>query len=85
MQNNNNNGNDISSKLYNALKLKYKSEILAASATLEIYFNNCVGIGEHPQQLEEMDKLLSKMADNDDKMEQLEKNFSKYDEKQAGN
>ena len=37
-----------------------------------IYFNNSVGIGEHPQQLEEMDKLLEKMANSKDKLELLD-------------
>ena len=47
---------NLSNELYNALELKYKSDIATARATVQIYFNNSVGIGEHPQQLEEMDK-----------------------------
>ena len=68
---------NISNCLYNALKSKYNSEIQEAKATLLIYFSNPVAIGEHPQHLEEMDKLISKMTDNEDKLECLEKNFSK--------
>jgi len=41
-------------------------------ATLLIYFNNSVGIGEHPQHLEEMDKLVEKMTNAKDKLEMLE-------------
>ena len=37
--------------LYKALVSKYESEIAHCVATLSIYFNNSVGIGEHPQQL----------------------------------
>jgi hypothetical protein len=43
--------------LQDALELKYRAQIAEAKATLSIYFENSVGIGEHPQHLEEMDKL----------------------------
>jgi hypothetical protein len=43
-----------------------------AEATLLIYFNNPVGIGEHPQHLEEMDKFVEKMTNAKDKLEMLE-------------
>ena len=36
-------------------------------------FNNPVGIGEHPQ-LEEMDKLITKMVDANDKLQLLNLN-----------
>ena len=58
--------------LLNALKDKYEAEISAAHATINIYLDNAVGIGEHPQHLEEIDKLLSKIADAKDKIEALE-------------
>jgi len=58
--------------LYKALESKYKSQIDEAKATLSVYFNNSVGIGEHPQHLEEMDKLVSQMAEALDKLETLE-------------
>ena len=66
---------DIQNALYNALKSKYQSEIHTAKATLLIYFNNSVGIGEHPQHLEEMDKQIGIIADNEDKLDSLEKHF----------
>ena len=43
-----------------------------SEATLLIYFNNPVGIGEHPQHLEEMDKFVEKMTNAKDKLEMLE-------------
>ena len=63
----------IKEHLFNALKLKYEAEIQECRATLMIYFNNSVGIGEHPQQLEEMDKLLEKMVNAEDKLGVLKK------------
>ena len=55
-----------------ALEDKYEAEISAAHATINIYLTNSVGIGEHPQHLEEIDKLLSKIAEAKDKKEALE-------------
>ena len=65
--------NKISEKMYEALTLRYRSEMAESEATLLIYFNNSVGIGEHPQHLEEMDKLVEKFANAQDKLESLEK------------
>ena len=60
-----------STLLQDALELKYRAQIAEAKATLSIYFENSVGIGEHPQHLEEMDKLISQLADAQDKLEAL--------------
>jgi methylaspartate ammonia-lyase len=61
----------IKEKMTEALRLKYLSEIAEAEATLTIYFTNPVGIGEHPQHLEEMDKLIEKLANSKDKLDAL--------------
>ena len=53
-------------------------EIEQARATLLIYFNNNVAIGEHPQHLEEMDTLLCKMVDANDKLSMLQEKFEQY-------
>ena len=45
--------------LFKALDKQYDAEIAAAYASALIYFNNSVGIGEHPQHLDELDKLIS--------------------------
>jgi len=62
-------------ELLNALRLKYESEIQQHKATILIYLSNPVGIGEHPQHLEEMDTLLEKMTAAHDKLEILNKYF----------
>jgi hypothetical protein len=59
--------------MYEAMTLKYRSEMAEAEATLLVYFTNPVGIGEHPQHIEEMDKLVEKFANAQDKLESLEK------------
>ena len=43
-----------------ALARKYEADIAQAKATMEIYLDNSVGIGEHPQHIEELDKLTNK-------------------------
>ena len=55
-----------------ALRARYEAEIAEADATINIYLNNSVGIGEHPQHLQEIDKLLGKIGHAKEKLEQLE-------------
>ena len=65
----------IGNELYISLCLKYKQEIQEYKATLLIYFENSVGIGDHPNHLDEMDKLIEKMACADEKLKILEHSF----------
>ena len=58
-----------------ALRAKYQAQKLGALATLEVYMNNAAGIGEHPQVIEEMDKLVRLVADADDCLETLDRVF----------
>ena len=58
--------------LLNALDDKYTAEISAADATINIYLDNSVGIGEHPQHLDEIDKLLQKIVDAEEKQKALQ-------------
>ena len=60
-------------ELLDALRARYEADIAEASATIEIYLTNSVGIGEHPQHLEEMNKLIDKIAQAEEKIEVLEK------------
>ena len=55
-----------------ALEDKYNAQISEAEATLKIYFTNSVGIGEHPQHIEEIDKLLQKIVDAQEKIKELQ-------------
>lgn len=62
--------------LYGALKKKYKAQIAESHATLLIYFDSSVGIGDHSTHLEDMDKLVTNIADAEDKLKALKKHFS---------
>ena len=52
----------IMSRILDALIDRYNAQISEAKATLEIYLNKSVGIGEHPQHVDEVDKLVAKIA-----------------------
>ena len=58
-----------------ALRAKYQAEKLEAIATLEVYATNSVGIGEHPQIIEEMAKLVEQVANANDCIEALDEIF----------
>ena len=58
--------------LLNALHDKYEAQISAAHATINIYLNSSVGIGELPQHLDELDKQLQIIADAEEKLNILE-------------
>tara|TARA_R100000654_G_scaffold5082_2_gene14605 strand:- start:3854 stop:4048 length:195 start_codon:yes stop_codon:yes gene_type:complete len=54
--------------LIKALEDKYNAQISEADATIKIYFENSVGIGEHPQHVDEVDKLIEKIANAEEKL-----------------
>jgi hypothetical protein len=58
-----------------ALRAKYQAQKLEALATLEVYMKSAVGIGEHPQIIEEMDKQVRSLADAEDCLETLDRVF----------
>tara|TARA_R100001015_G_C4624402_1_gene182539 strand:+ start:305 stop:517 length:213 start_codon:yes stop_codon:yes gene_type:complete len=58
----------VKSALIKALEDKYNAQISEADATIKIYFENSVGIGEHPQHIDEVDKLIEKIANAEEKL-----------------
>jgi 3-phosphoglycerate kinase len=58
-----------------ALRKKYEAVIEEAKATAEVYLHRPVGIGEHPQFIEELDKLMSKIAEAEDKLTVVNQRF----------
>ena len=65
----------IKNAILDALEKKYDAAIAEADATIKIYLENSVGIGEHHQHIEEIDKLIGKICHNKEKKEEL-KNFA---------
>ena len=58
--------------IVDALEARYNAQISEAEATIKIYLENSVGIGEHPQHIDEVDKLIQKIADAEEKIGVLE-------------
>ena len=51
-----------------ALKKRYEAQVAEGIATINIYLKHPVGIGEHPQHLDEIDKLLEKVKEAEEKI-----------------
>jgi|TARA_R100000231_G_scaffold13083_1_gene14640 hypothetical protein len=54
-----------------ALEDRYKAQISEADATLKIFLEQSVGIGEHPQHIDEVDKLIQKIANAEENLKVL--------------
>ena len=55
-----------------ALEDRYRAQISEADATLKIYLEHSVGIGEHPQHIDEVDKLIQKIAKAEENLKVLD-------------
>jgi hypothetical protein len=62
----------LKNAIIQALEDKYNAQISESDATIKIYLEHPVGIGEHPQHLEEIDKLLQKIVDAEEKLKELQ-------------
>ena len=47
----------------------YEANIEKANATIKIYLENCVGIGEHPNIIDEIDKQVDIVSANEQKID----------------
>ena len=54
-----------------ALNAKFQADKLKAIANLSNYLNNAVGVGEHPDVVEECEKLVTAITDANGKIETL--------------
>jgi ribosomal protein S3 len=62
----------LRSTLINALEDRYNAQISEADATIQIYLEKPVAIGEHPQHIDEIDKLIEKIAHAEEKIQILQ-------------
>ena len=58
--------------ILDALRARYEAEIAEADVSANIYLENSVGIGEHPQHIEEVNKQVDKIANAKEKLEVLD-------------
>ena len=66
--------------IYDALKSQFEAQKQLALATLTIYLTNPVGIGEHPQHIEEMMTLTRSLAEAEDCLSTLGRTFESSEE-----
>jgi len=62
----------VKTAIVEALEARYNAQIAEAEATIKIYMENSVGIGEHPQHIDEVDKLIQKIAEAEENLGILE-------------
>ena len=65
-------------KLLQAAKDKYKAKRSEALAHLDILFNKPVGIGEHTDIMTEIEKWIDIVAQSEENLNMLTKNFDEY-------
>jgi len=70
-------------RIAQALRSKYISQIDEAVATLDIYLNNAVGIGEHSDILAEADKYVELLSSAQDKIASLDRLLTKPDTQES--
>ena len=63
-----------------ALESRYISEIKIAKATISVYMDKSVGIGEHPQFVNEMDKQIEIICNAEEKLKTLKDHYPKDDD-----
>ena len=61
--------------LLKALKMKLEGEIAVAKANVNVYLNQSVGIGEHPDVVEAIETQIEKIAEAEDKIQVLNNYF----------
>tara|TARA_R100001015_G_C4501301_1_gene75765 strand:- start:31 stop:237 length:207 start_codon:yes stop_codon:yes gene_type:complete len=63
---------DLKRAIIQALEDRYNAQISESEATIKIYLEKSVGIGEHPQHIDEVDKLIEKICNAEEKLKVLE-------------
>tara|TARA_R100001509_G_scaffold78510_1_gene43980 strand:+ start:210 stop:419 length:210 start_codon:yes stop_codon:yes gene_type:complete len=63
---------DFRAVILQALEDRYNAQISEAEATIKIYLEKPVAIGEHPQHIDEVDKLIEKIANAEEKLKTLQ-------------
>ena len=59
-----------------ALEAKYQSKVEEALATIDLYLNKSVGVGEHPDIMAVLDQYVSELDEYKSKLETLRNLFN---------
>jgi len=66
---------NVSLSLLKSLMSRFQAQKDEALATIMVYIRNPVGIGDHPNIIDELDKLFLVAAEAEDKLTVLNNNF----------
>jgi len=66
---------EMTQQFVDALRKQYEADIASARATAIVYMQKPVAIGEHPQFLEELDKLITEISNAEENLKTLNKHF----------
>ncbi len=67
-----------------ALEAKYQAKVEEALATIDLYLTKSVGVGEHPDILDILDKYVDMLDENQSKLDTLRTLFTNNEEEQQG-
>ena len=70
----------IRKKMIDAIKEHARGHIKKHKMNVEVYLTNPVGVGEHPDIIEAVEKELDLIAQYDDQLEMMNKYFSDEDD-----
>ncbi len=57
--------------IVDALEKKYEAQMAQAEANVKVYMENPVGVGEHPNIVQEVEKLLKQIKDAKEMLDEL--------------
>ena len=63
--------------IVDALEKKYEAQMAQAEANVKVFMENPVGVGEHPNIVQEVEKLLKEIKDAKEMLDEL-KNWRLY-------
>tara|TARA_A100001515_G_scaffold138346_2_gene131822 strand:+ start:948 stop:1226 length:279 start_codon:yes stop_codon:yes gene_type:complete len=66
-----NKGVIMTQQIIDALVARYQAQKLEALSNLNIYLTAAVGVGEHPNIVDECDKLIAKVSEANERIETL--------------
>ena len=57
--------------MVDALEKKYEAQLTLAEANIKVFMENPVGVGEHPNIVQEVEKLLKEIKDAKEMLDEL--------------
>ena len=69
------NSNMMAEQLVRATLARFEADRQEAIAVIELYLNHPVGVAEHPNVIEEISTAIARLADADEAIAAIERNF----------